>query len=111
MQWMHHTGAKYNTVSCHQHKHISCQRYLQVSTGGLIKLDAFEQSLEVASAEALMVVSLDDLNEDCGTILKRLGEDLKKISIVIVVNENLELLQNSNVLLDLLTKMKLIKKY
>ena len=84
---------------------MSPRKYLQISTGCLIELDALKQSFKVASSESLMVVSLDDLNEDCWTILDRFGEDLQKISVVIVVNENFQLLQHRNIFFDLSTEI------
>ena len=71
-----HSSKIQHIIRCHQQKQISFQRYLQVSTSGLIQLDTLEESLEVAGSKSLMIVPLDDLNEDGGTILKRLGEDL-----------------------------------
>ena len=48
-----------------------------------------------------MIVSLDDFNEDCWTILERFGEDLEKIPIIIIVNQNLQLLQHCQIFLHL----------
>ena len=78
--------------------HISA---LQISPRSLINFDTFEQSLEVSSSEALVVASLNDLYEDSWPVLDWLCEYLQEISIVIVVNEYLQLLQGCQVLLDL----------
>jgi len=48
-----------------------------------------------------MVSPLDDFQEKSGTILERLGEDLQKISLVIVVDKDLLALEHVDVLLDL----------
>ena len=67
----------------------------------MIQLNTLEQSFEVAGPETLMVISLDDLKEDSWPILHRLGEDLQKIAIVIIINQNLQFLQLCQVLLHL----------
>jgi len=48
-----------------------------------------------------MVSPLDDFQEKSGAILERLGEDLQKISLVIVVDKDLLALEHVDVLLDL----------
>ena len=63
----------------------------------LLHLNRLEQALEVANAEPIVVVSLNDLEEQCGSVLNRLGEDLKKIALVIVVNQYLKLLESLNI--------------
>ena len=65
----------------------------------MINFNTLEEGLEISGSEALVVASLDDFNEDCWPILDWLGEYLQKISIVIVVNENLQLPQDLQVLL------------
>ena len=40
-----------------------------------------------------MIVSLDDLQEQRGSILHVLGEDLQQVTVVVVVNQDLQLLQ------------------
>ena len=50
---------------------------LKVSTFALLQLDALEEGLEVAGAEAGMVAALNDLDEGGWTILERFREDLK----------------------------------
>ena len=82
--------------------------YLEVSSLSLFNFNGFKESLEIASSKSLMVVSLNDFNENCGTILNRLAEDLQQISVVIVVNQNFQFLQNVQVLFYLDLK---IKKY
>ena len=74
---------------------------LQISARSLIQFNTLEKSFEVASPEALMVVSLNDLEEDSWTILHGLREDLQKIAIVIIINQNLQFLQLCQVLLNL----------
>ena len=60
-----------------------------------------EQGPKVSGSETLVVSSLNDLVEDSRFILGGLGEDLKKVSLVIVVNEDLLLLQDVDVFLNL----------
>ena len=40
-----------------------------------------------------MVVSFDDLQKECGSVLHWLGEDLQQIAIVVEIHENVQLLQ------------------
>merc|ERR1719384_1180422 len=74
---------------------------LQISSCSLIQFNTLEKSFEIASPETLMVVSLNDLKEDSWPILHGLGEDLQKIAIVIIINQNLQFLQLCQVLLNL----------
>jgi hypothetical protein len=46
-------------------------------------------------------MSLNDLEEKCRSVLNWFGENLKKIALVIVVNQNFELLQGCNIFLYL----------
>lgn len=48
-----------------------------------------------------MVSPLDDFVEEGGSVLNRLGEDLQQISVLIVVQKNLVLLESVDVLADL----------
>ena len=48
-----------------------------------------------------MVASLDDLQEKSWSILDGLGEDLKEVALVVIVDENLLPLQDVNILLNL----------
>ena len=77
------------------------ERCSQVSTHCLLSFNSFEESLEVACTEPLMVSSLDDLKEEGGAIFDRLGEDLKQVALLVVVNKDLVLLQNVNVFFHL----------
>lgn len=47
----------------------------------------------------LVVVTLDDLKEESRTVLARLGEDLKQVALVVVVDQNVQLLQNIQIFL------------
>ena len=105
MQWMQDLHR--STPPCQMlHKRIcycwgKLFQHLQVPSRGLIQLYTLEQSFEVSSSKALMIVSLDDFNEDCWTILERFGEDLEKVPIIIIVNQNLQLLQHCQIFLHL----------
>src|SRR5216683_3601970 len=52
---------------------------------GLLPLDGLEQRLEVALAEPLRAVPLDQLEEQCRPVLYRLGEDLQQVPILVPV--------------------------
>ena len=51
----------------------------KVSALALLKFDALEQGLEVAGPEALVVATLDDLDEHGRAVLERFRENLPKI--------------------------------
>ena len=74
---------------------------LQISSRSLIQFNALEKSFEVSSPETLMVFSLDYLEKDSWPILHRLREDLQKVPVVIIINQNLQLLQLIQVLRNL----------
>ena len=67
----------------------------------MIYFNALKKCLEIARSETLVVASLNDLDEDRGTVLDGLGEYLQEVSVVIVVDKNFQLLQSFKVLLDL----------
>mmetsp|Transcript_19254 Transcript_19254/g.29532 ORF Transcript_19254/g.29532 Transcript_19254/m.29532 type:complete len:368 (+) Transcript_19254:150-1253(+) len=48
-----------------------------------------------------MVPSLDDLDEEGGSVLKRLREDLEQVALLVEVHEDLEVLDDREILLDL----------
>jgi hypothetical protein len=52
----------------------------------LFNFNGFKQTLEVSCSESMVVVSLDDLKEESGSIFNWLGEDLEEISLIIVIN-------------------------
>ena len=58
----------------------------EVASPSLLDFNRLEETLEVACTEALVVVSLDDLEEKSWSVLNRLGEDLKEVALVVVVN-------------------------
>lgn len=63
--------------------------------------NSLEKGSKVACAETLMVSSLDDFVENCGLILRWLSEDLEEVTLIVVVDEDLLLLEDVNVLLNL----------
>lgn len=73
----------------------------EVATHGLFSLDGFEQGLEVAGAKALVIPPLNHFEEEGGTILERLREDLQQVALLVVVYEDLLALQDVDVLLHL----------
>jgi phosphatidate phosphatase PAH1 len=76
-------------------------RELQVSSLFLFPFNCLEQTLEVASAETIKVVSLDDFNENCWPVHQWLGEKLQQVSSFVKVDENIELLNRIKVFFDL----------
>lgn len=50
---------------------------LQIPAFSLVQLDSFKQGLEISSAETLVIVSLDDLQEKSWSVLHDFGEDLQ----------------------------------
>src|SRR5581483_7231617 len=73
----------------------------EVAAQRLLALDRFEESLEVAVAEARRAVPLDHLEEHCRPVLRGLGEDLQQVAVVVAVDEDPVLLQHGVVLVDL----------
>src|SRR5437763_4427527 len=74
---------------------------LEVAAQRLLALDRLEQRLEVALAEGRRSMSLDHLEEDRRPVLRRLGEDLQEIPVLVTVDEDLVLLQDRVILGDL----------
>lgn len=73
----------------------------KVSSLALVDFDGLEEGLEVTCSKALVVPSLDDFNEEGWSVLERLGEDLQQISLLIVVHQDVQLLNDIKVLCDL----------
>ena len=73
----------------------------QISSQGLLTLDGLEEGFEVADAEALMALPLDALEKYRRPVLARAHEDLKQVSLVVEVDENVEALDLIQVLRDL----------
>ena len=71
-------------------------RLSEVAPGVLIQLDSFEQGLEVSGAESLVIVSLDHFQENGGSILQRLAENLQQVAIVIIVHKDIQGLERQN---------------
>src|SRR5438552_1805116 len=67
----------------------------------LLALNGLEQGLEVPLAEAARAVPLDDLEEQRGAVLDRLGEYLQQVTFVVAVHEDAQLAELAHVLVDL----------
>ena len=67
----------------------------------LIHLDALKECLEVSSTEALVVVPLNDLDKDGRPVLEGLGENLEQVTVIVVIDENPQLLEDVDVFFDL----------
>src|SRR5919204_6192003 len=76
-------------------------RELEVAAQGLLALDRLEQRLEVALAEGGRAVPLDHLEEDGRPVLRRLGEDLEQVPVLVPVGQDLQPPQVEVVLRDL----------
>lgn len=63
---------------------------LQIPSPSLLFLDRNKQRLEVSLTKPLASLSLQDLIENCRSILDRLCEDLQQVTLVIAVDENAE---------------------
>src|SRR5580692_1982206 len=68
-------------------------RGLQVAATVLLALDRLEQRLEVALAETVRAVSLDQLEEHRGPVLHRLGEDLQQVAVLVPVDQDAQFAQ------------------
>lgn len=69
----------------------------------MLSLKGLEQALEVACAEAIEVLPLDDLDKHSWTVDNMLCEDLQKIAALVKIDQNIVLLQHVDVLGDLHT--------
>src|SRR6266567_7482454 len=74
---------------------------LEVSAQRLFALNGFEEGLEIALAERRRAVALDHLEEDGRPVLRRLGEDLQQVAVLVAVRQDLQALQVGVVLRDL----------
>jgi len=74
--------------------------FITCTDGRLFALDGLEQRLEVALAETLAALALDDLEEEGGAVSHRSGEDLQQVPVVVAVDEHVEVLEALEVLID-----------
>src|SRR6266567_8215331 len=63
------------------------ERRSEVAAAGLLALDGLEQGLEVALAEPLRAVPLDELEEHRRPVLHRPGKDLEQVAVLVAVGE------------------------
>src|SRR4051794_790522 len=63
-------------------------RASEVAAPPLLALDRLEQRLEVAGSEPLGALPLDHFEEDRGPVAHVLGEQLKEIPVLVLVDEN-----------------------
>src|SRR5262249_39586493 len=66
-----------------------------------LPFDRFEERLEVALAETSGSAALDDLEENGGAILDRLGEGLQQIALLVPVRQDPQLHDGLHGLVDL----------
>ena len=71
------------------------------ATQGLLAFDGFEKRLEVALAEALGALALDDFEEHGRPVHHRLREDLQQVALVVPVDQDAEVAQRLEVLVNL----------
>ena len=60
---------------------------LEISSSRLLHFNRFKKRLEISFAEATAAFALDDLEENGGTILDWLREDLQEVTFFVAVNE------------------------
>ena len=61
---------------------------LKRSSDLLLPLDSLEQRLEIPLAETLGTLPLNDLKEQCRTILDWFGKDLQHVPFVIAIDQD-----------------------
>lgn len=66
----------------------------EVASLSLVDLNSFEKCFEVTCSESLMISSLNNLNKESWSVLEWLGEDLKNITLFIVVHQNVQFLDH-----------------
>lgn len=54
--------------------------------------NSFDLSWNLLLHTYLMVIALNDLQEDCGSVLNRFSEDLEQIAFLIKVNKDFQFL-------------------
>src|SRR5437588_9544605 len=61
---------------------------LQISSCFLFSLQCFKQRFEIAFAEALCALALDNFEKERRAVLHRLGEYLEQITFVVAIDQN-----------------------
>ncbi len=72
----------------------------QVPPERLLALDGFEERLEVALAEPAAALALDDLEEERGPVLDRLGEELQQVALLVAIDEDAQRANDVDGLVD-----------
>ena len=67
---------------------------LQISSFSLFSFDRFEQGFEIADTKTLVIVALDDFEEKSRSILLWFGEQLQQVSLIIEINQDIQLLDS-----------------
>ena len=80
--------------------HVLVYKLDQIASLPLLLLHRHEQSLEVAHSETVMVLSLDELVEERGSVGEGLAEDLQEVAVFVEVDENVVILQQREVFFD-----------
>jgi hypothetical protein len=73
---------------------------LQIAAACLLQFQRLKQRLEVALAEGLAPSSADDLKEERGAVLQRLGEQLQEVAFVVGVDQDAQVLDALVVFFD-----------
>ena len=63
---------------------------LQIASPLLLFLERFEERFEIAFAETLRALALNDFKEERRPIFHRLGEYLQQIPFVVAIDQNAE---------------------
>jgi len=64
-------------TNIYQAKSTYKSNHLQIASKSLISLNGFKQALKVTSTKASMIVTLNNFDEECRTILKRSSKYLQ----------------------------------
>src|SRR6266478_3118528 len=72
----------------------------QIASRSLFALDRFEERFEIAFAETLRALALNDLEKQRRPIFHGLGKDLEQITFIIAIHENSDLLQRIEFFVD-----------
>ena len=76
----------------------------EVAPTSLLAFDGFKQGFEVAFPEALRSAAANDFEEQRGSILQRLGEQLQQVPLVVSIHQDAEIRDLLVILFDVPTQ-------
>src|ERR1700731_4384664 len=74
---------------------------LQVASSVLLLLQCFKERFEIAFAETLRALALNDFEKESRPVFHRLGKDLEQIALFIPVDQDAQPLQGFEVFVDM----------